>query len=319
MLVAPSSHVHRLGLIGALRLSGLGMVAAVLLILGLAVAGCGPSDENAGLFDSSTVHEISVTFDQTAYDAMIETYQDSGDKEWIEATVAIDGKTYENVGMRLKGNSSIMALGGRGPAQLMGPAGGNAPTPDTGAEATETTATTTTEPPAPTTTETTATTTATDSTSTTTTDGAAAGARRGFAGPMGAGVAADEPQGLPWLIDLDKNVDGQNHEGVVESVVRSNNSETALNEAVALELIEAAGLASQDAVATSFSINGSEPELRLVIENPDDGWMADSFDIDGALYKAESTGDYSYRGEIPIPTTRSSTKRPARPTPTSHR
>ena len=116
---------------------------------------------------------------------------------------------------------------------------------------------------------------------------------------MGGNISPDEPQGLPWLIDLDRNVDGQNHEGVVEFVVRSNNSETALNEAVALELIEAAGLASQDAVAAGFSVNGSEPELRLVIENPDDLWMADNFDISGALYKAESTGDYSYRGDDP--------------------
>ena len=59
---------------------------------------------------------------------MIETYQESGDKDWLEATVTIDGETYENVGMRLKGNSSIMALGGRGPAQFMGPGGGNART-----------------------------------------------------------------------------------------------------------------------------------------------------------------------------------------------
>ena len=243
-------------------------LAGAALSLCLAIAGCGSSDENAGLFDSSTVHEITVTFDQEAYDAMIETYQESGDKDWIEATVTIDGETYENVGMRLKGNSSIMALGGRGPAQFRGPGGGNAPT-DTSEN-----------------------------------DGRRQCGRRRRRRELrrarwAASVSTDEPQGLPWLIDLDRNVDGQNHEGVVEFVVRSNNSETALNEAVALELIEAAGLASQDAVATSFSVNGSEPELRLVIENPDDLWMADNFDISGALYKAESTGDYSYRGDDP--------------------
>ena len=51
--------------------------------------------------------------------------------------------------------------------------------------------------------------------------------------------------------------------------------------------------------AVRFSVNGSEAVLRLVIENPDDLWMADNFDIGGALYKAESTGDYSYRGDDP--------------------
>ncbi|MEZ5270152.1 MAG: hypothetical protein R2789_16830 [Microthrixaceae bacterium] len=39
--------------------------------------------------------------------------------------------------------------------------------------------------------------------------------------------------------------------------------------------------------------------LRLVIEHPDDVWMAENFDAGGALYKAESTGDYSYRGDDP--------------------
>jgi spore coat protein CotH len=89
----------------------------------------------------------------------------------------------------------------------------------------------------------------------------------------------------------------QNHGGTVELVVRSSTTETALNEAVALRLIEEAGLASQEAVAVRFSINGSDALLRLVVQNPDNAWMADNFDISGVLYKAESTGDYSYRGE----------------------
>jgi spore coat protein CotH len=52
-------------------------------------------------------------------------------------------------------------------------------------------------------------------------------------------------------------------------------------------------------VYVRFGVNGSENFLRLVIENPDDTWMAKNFDITGALYKAESTGDYSYRGDDP--------------------
>ena len=51
---------------------------------------------------------------------MIETFVDSGDKEWIEATVTIDGTTFERVGLRLKGNSSLMGLRGNGRG---GPAG----------------------------------------------------------------------------------------------------------------------------------------------------------------------------------------------------
>ena len=34
----------------------------------------------------------------------------------------------------------------------------------------------------------------------------------------------------------------------------------------------------------------------MLVENPDDAWMADELG-DGILYKAESTGDYTYRGD----------------------
>lgn len=192
------------------------------------------STDAEGFLDESVIHEISVEFDQSAYDAMLETYASTGEKEWIEATVTIDGDTYQQVGMRLKGNSSLRGLTGGG---------------------------------------------------------------------MGGGGddfnASDDPETLPWLIRLDKYVDGQNHDGLVELVVRSNNSATALNEAVALDLLEAAGLASQDSVYASFIVNGSDQELRLVMEHLDDVWLEKSFSSDGVLYKAESSGDYSYRGEDP--------------------
>jgi spore coat protein CotH len=192
------------------------------------------SEAGSGLFDSSIVHEIKVSFAQEDYDAMIETYKISEEKDWIEATVTIDGETYANAGIRLKGNSSIMGL--RGDGRPGGP---------------------------------------------------------------GANVTADEPEGLPWLIRLDKNVAGQNHEGIVDLVVRSNNTKTSLNEAVSLDLLRMAGLASQDAVAASFSVNDSAAVLRLVTELPDDLWMEETLDSGGALYKAEATGDYSYKGADP--------------------
>ncbi len=187
-----------------------------------------------GTLESSEVHEISVTFDDSDYDAMIATYSSTGDKEWIEATVTIDGQTYEQVGIRLKGNSSLRSISGGG--------GGQGPS---------------------------------------------------------SSASADDPTTLPWLIQLDKFVEDQHHDGLTDLVVRSNSSSTSLNEAVALELLDLAGLASQDAIAASFTVNGSEPTLRLVIDNPDDSWMAEEFDAGGALYKAESTGDYSYRGDDP--------------------
>lgn len=175
-----------------------------------------------GSLSSVEVHDIGIELDTADFEAMVAAYNESGEKEWIEATVTIDGVSYTDVGLRLKGNSSLRGVS-----------------------------------------------------------------------------ANDDPASLPWLIKLDKFVDGQSHDGLTEMVVRSNSSETSLNEAVALELLDLAGLASQDAVITRLSVNGSEQVLRLVIDNPEDDWMAEELDASGALYKAESTGDYSYRGDDP--------------------
>lgn len=189
--------------------------------------------EAGSVFDSSTVHSISVEFDQDEYEAVIQVYKDSSEKEWISATVTIDGETYTDVGLRLKGNSSLRSLA------------------------------------------------------------------TGGGGGTGGEISEDEPEGLPWLIRLDKYVDSQNHDGSVDFVVRSNSSESSLNEAVALELLQEAGLAGQEAIAVRFSVNGSDEQLRLVIENPDDVFMESNFDDSGALYKAESSGDYDYHGDDP--------------------
>jgi spore coat protein CotH len=175
-----------------------------------------------GTLLSTEVHAISVTFDQTEFETMIAAYTSAGAKEWIEADVTIDGTSYQGVGLRLKGNSSLRSV-----------------------------------------------------------------------------RTSADPATIPWLIKLDKFDEAQDHHGLEEFVIRSNNSRTALNEAVALELLELAGLASQDAIATRFSVNGGAAVLRLATEHPDDEWMEEEFSTTGALYKAESTGDYSYRGDDP--------------------
>ena len=185
------------------------------------------------MFDHSLVHEISAVFDDVAYREMIDTFAATGDKEWIEATVTLDGVSYDQVGMRLKGSSSLSAL--RNDVSASSDATGDAAVPET----------------------------------------------------------------LPWLIRLDRFDEDQHHQGLVDLVVRPNASTTALNEAVALELLDVAGLATQKAVATGFSVNGSDPVLRLVIEHPDDVWMAENFGADGALYKSEAEGDWSDRGDDP--------------------
>ena len=196
--------------------------------------------DNVALYDNSVVHDIAVTFDQAAYDEMVDAYVASQDKDWIEATITIDGVTLEKVGMRLKGNSSL-----RGLARAGGGGGGAGP------------------------------------------------------GGMQNSVTRNEPESLPWLVRFDKYVDGQTYQGRTEVVIRGNNTETSLNEAVALELIGLSGAATQKAFSTRFTVNGGTQVLRLAIENPNDDWEESTFDSEGILYKAESTGDYSYRGTDP--------------------
>ena len=147
---------------------------------------------------------------------MIATFVASGDKEWISATVTVDGTVFENVGIKLKGNSTLQGLRSTGAGGMPG-------------------------------------------------------------GGLGGDLSADDPAGLPWRIRLDKFVDGQNYQGASDFVVRGGNTETGLNEAVALELIGVAGLATEEATPARFTVNGSAEVLRLVIENPDDEWDDEQF------------------------------------------
>lgn len=118
------------------------------------------------------------------------------------------------------------------------------------------------------------------------------------------GANADtDPVTLPWRIRLDKYVDDQNLDGYTDFTVRSSDTETSLNEAVALDLLGAAGLATEQAVATRFSVNDSAAELRLTVQNlVDDDWVGQNFPDAGTgsvLYKAKAGGDWDHHGDDP--------------------
>lgn len=67
------------------------------------------------LFDDTVVHSIQVIMTDEDYDTMIATYQQTGEKDYFRADIIIDGIRINDVGIRLKGNSSLMtALGGSG-------------------------------------------------------------------------------------------------------------------------------------------------------------------------------------------------------------
>ena len=60
------------------------------------------ASEEVLFFDDALVHDVSVHFSDADYQAMLASYSDSGDKDWISASVTIDGTTLDNVGLRLK-------------------------------------------------------------------------------------------------------------------------------------------------------------------------------------------------------------------------
>jgi spore coat protein CotH len=63
------------------------------------------------LFDLSIPHSIDIKMSDDALQKMAEDYQNQALKTWVEADVTIDGTLIESVGVRLKGNSTLRALG----------------------------------------------------------------------------------------------------------------------------------------------------------------------------------------------------------------
>ena len=61
------------------------------------------------LFDTGVRHELVLTFTKGAYDRMVAAFQDSEEKEYVEADLTIDGTLLSSVGIRLKGNSTLRA------------------------------------------------------------------------------------------------------------------------------------------------------------------------------------------------------------------
>ena len=207
----------------------LGLSAALGLGGALSVAGCtwndvATTDSSLGgdFFDGSSLHSVSLTLSDDAWDEVRSAWQQSSEKVWAEVTLTIDGTAYKRVGARLKGNSTLRQT---------------------------------------------------------------------------ANTAA--PQEYPWLLRLDKFVDGQSHQGVTEFAIRVNRTTSALNEALALDLMGRAGLVTQRAAYAAVTVGDSAAVLRLVCEHPSEAWIEAAMSGTGRLYKAEASGDYSYRGDDP--------------------
>jgi spore coat protein CotH len=270
------------------------------------------------LWDESVLHEIEITYDKADYDRMIATFRSEGTKSYLEADITIDGTKLESVGLRLKGNSTLFALGGK-PARAAGvqpggvqgqPGGvqgqpgqlqpGVQPGGQTRPGAVQPGGVQPGGPPGsivrpggqlP--------------------GGQLPGAQVPGGGPQGgaivggapSAVSVDEPEKLPWLIQFDEFVKNRRYQGQKEIAVRPSSGvtpNTTLNEALALQLIGMAAAPTERAAYSSFRVNGSKEVLRLVVEQPGDQFAGDNFEADGVLYKSLSSGTFSYLGEDPL-------------------
>lgn len=247
------------------------------------------------LFDDNVMHEIAMTFNEAEYDNLIATYQDEGEKAYIQATVTIDGTTISPVGLRLKGNSTLMGLRRDGPfggddAQDFMPPAECIPSAfrDMMPGATPTAGGTPVAGGAP----------AVSGTP-------VAGGMAGPGGPprpggFGADLDAEDPSTLPWMISFDEYVDGQRYQGYADIAVRPVMlTEANLNEAIALRLVGAAGEATQQTAYSAVTWNDSAPDLRLLLEAPGDEFAERNFGDNGVLYKSLSTGGFDYLGDDP--------------------
>ena len=64
-------------------------------------------ENNVDLFDESVIHEIEIELDQKDYESMLETYEQTGLKDYFKTDVVIDGLTVKDVGIRLKGQMTL--------------------------------------------------------------------------------------------------------------------------------------------------------------------------------------------------------------------
>jgi spore coat protein CotH len=118
----------------------------------------------------------------------------------------------------------------------------------------------------------------------------------GAGGPGGMVTLSDEyPASLPLLISFDKYVSGRAYQGMTQLSVRPGSP--VLNEAVSLSLTAESGQPTQRYAYTTYSVNGSPTQTRLVLEHPDEGYANSLFDSDGVLYKADANSSFTYQGD----------------------
>ncbi|MEQ8145602.1 CotH kinase family protein [Streptomyces sp. OP7] len=240
-----------------------------------------------GLYDASVPHSVELTYRQDDFDKMMKEFTEDGTKDYIKADLLIDGVRLDDVGIRLKGNSTLQSLRGTrgmpgGGRDLPEGARGGAPDGATGAAGGRDRGQDGGGPG---------------------TTGGAGGA--GGPGGMGGGMtqydlSADKPEELPWLVKIDEYLEGRAYQGEREISLRPGaDGQVPLNEALSLALTDSSGQKAERYSFTELKVNDRPAVTRLMVEAPDTDYAEDVTDGNGVLYKARAGGSFTYRGDDP--------------------
>ncbi|MGW4373307.1 CotH kinase family protein [Streptomyces albidoflavus] len=225
-----------------------------------------------GLYDTSVAHSVQLTYQQTDFEKMMKEFEEDGTKDWIKADLVVDGVYLNDVGIRLKGNSTLMSL--RGDQGEQGEQGRQ----DRQGEAEA-------GPP-----------------------GQAAGQAEqggGQGGGRGGGMvqydlSAEKPEELPWLVKIDEYVEGRAYQGEREISLRpGSNGQVPLNEALSLSLTDTSGQQAERYAFTSVEVNDRPAATRLMVENPDTDYGDEAGESNAVLYKARAGSSFAYQGDDP--------------------
>ncbi|CAM5346669.1 hypothetical protein Sdia_20690 [Streptomyces diastaticus subsp. diastaticus] len=227
------------------------------------------------LYDTSVAHTVQLTYEQTDFDKMMKEFEEDGTKDYIKADLVIDGVYLDDVGLRLKGNSTLMSLRGDGdspggralPGAPQGGDGQAAQDPGTGDAGTDD----------------------------------AGGGRGGRGGGMTQyDLSADKPEELPWLVKIDEYAEGRAYQGEREISLRpGSDGQVPLNEALSLSLTGSSGQKAERYAFTSVEVNGGTAATRLMVENPDTDYAEELGDGNAVLYKARAGSSFTYQGDDP--------------------
>ncbi|MBL4820353.1 MAG: CotH kinase family protein [Gammaproteobacteria bacterium] len=251
---------------------------------------------NVDFFDLDIPHSVTLTVSDIAFDTMISDFKRFAEKTFVEVDAVIDGTLIRSVGIRLKGNSTLMGLSGRRPGggAPPGPAAAGSGEGTTPPELTGSSAQGEQVPPAA----------ASESTASETPAAPPFGVdpelMKKMFGLMG-GVTDKDPSTLPLLLSFEEYFPGRAYQGRTELSLRPvAGGGASLNEALTLQLIEDSSQISQRYTWVTFSINGGETRTRLVLENPNHNYASSIGMGRGVLYKSRNSNAFKYHGEDPI-------------------